>query len=276
MAHIVIVTHTYDNFAKRRFLLGTLARHWIDAGHVVNVAAGLENWPDADIAMMHIDLSVVPDAYTQACKRYPLVVNAAATDIRKTRVSRDLVRPDDGWTGPVIIKTDLNYGGIPEYLAAEQFRREGKTSDLAPGPVVSTDRPYPILGSPREVPDAIWNNPGVVVERFQPEQDAQGFALRVWVFFGERERCTRYCGPEPIMKGPNIIGREPVPVPEMLRAERERLGFDYGKFDFVVRDDRTILFDANRTPGAPPASPEIDASNADLAGGIDAMLRRIR
>lgn len=276
MTRIVLITHAYDNFRSRKFLLGTLAGRWVDAGHDVSVTAGLGNWPDGDIAVMHLDLSVTPAAYSEACKRYPVVVNAAATDIRKTRVSRSLVRPDDGWTGPVIIKTDLNYSGIPELNAVQQFRRDGKPADLAPGPIVSTTRPYPILRSAREVPDEVWDNPGLVVERFLPEQDAQGFWLRVWVFFGERERCTRYCGAQPILKGANILAREPAPVPEELRAERQRLGFDYGKFDFVVRDGTAVLLDANKTPGAPPPSPEIDASNAHLAGGLEAMLRKCK
>ena len=274
MSRIVLITHIYDNFRSRKFLLGTLAGHWIDAGHDVSVTAGLENWPEADIAVMHLDTSVTPNAYSEASKRYPVVVNGAVTDIRKTRVSRNLVKPNDGWAGPVIIKTDLNYSGIPEMLAAERFRRDGKPADLPPDPIVSTAQPYPILRSAREVPDAVWNNKGLVVERFLPEQDARGFWLRAWVFFGDRERCTRYCGTLPIVKSAEIIAREPVPVPDELRAERERLGFDYGKFDFVVRDGRAILFDANRTPSAPPPSPEMDASNARLAGGLDALLRR--
>ncbi len=63
----------------------TLAGHWIDAGHDVSVTAGLGNWPDADIAVMHLDLSVIPPAYSEASKRYAVVVNGAATDMRKTR-----------------------------------------------------------------------------------------------------------------------------------------------------------------------------------------------
>ena len=274
MAHIVLITHAYDNFRSRKFLLGTLAGHWIDAGHSISVTAGLESWPDGDVAVMHLDISVVPAAYSEACKRYPIVVNKAATDIRKTRVSRNLVNPNDDWTGPVMIKTDLNCCGIPEMQALQQFRRDGKPADLPPGPIVSTTQPYPILNSAGEVPDEVWNNPGLVVERFLPEQDAQGFALRVWVFFGDRERCTRYHGTHPILKRVNIVGREPVPVPDELRAERERLGFDYGKFDFVVRDGSAILYDANKTPSSPPPSPQVDASNVDLAGGLEVMLRK--
>ena len=274
MAHIVLITHTYDNFRERSFLLGSLAGHWLDAGHDVSLAEGLGNWPDGDVAVMHVDLSIVPAAYSEAARRYAVVVNGAATDVRKRRVSRHLVTQNDDWTGPVIIKTDLNYSGIPEMHAAQMFRRDGKPGDLPPGPVVSTTRPYPILRSVGEVPGDVWANPGLVVERFLPEQDAQGYWVRAWVFFGDRERCTRYRGTHPIVKTATILGREPAPVPEGLRAERERLGFDYGKFDFVVHDGRATLFDANRTPSAPPSSPEIDASNAHLAGGLEALIRK--
>jgi len=274
MAHIVLITHTYDNFRERSFLLGSLAGHWLDAGHDVSLAEGLGNWPDGDVAVMHVDLSVVPAAYSEAARRYAVVVNGAATDVRKKRVSRHVVTQDDRWTGPVIIKTDLNYSGIPEMHAAQMFRRDGKPADLPPGPVVSTTRPYPILRSLGEVPREVWANPGLVVERFLPEQDAHGYWVRAWVFFGDRERCTRYRGTHPIVKTATIVGREPAPVPEELRAERERLGFDYGKFDFVVHDGRATLFDANRTPSAPPSSPEIDASNAHLAGGLESLMRK--
>ena len=274
MAHIVLITHTYDNFRERSFLLGSLAGHWLDAGHDVSLAEGLGNWPDGDVAVMHVDLSVVPAAYSEAARRYAIVVNGTATDVRKKRVSRHLVTQNDDWTGPVIIKTDLNYSGIPEMHAAQMFRRDGKPADLPPGPVVSTTRPYPILRSLGEVPREVWANPGLVVERFLPEQDAHGYWVRAWVFFGDRERCTRYRGTHPIVKTATIVGREPAPVPEELRAERERLGFDYGKFDFVVHDGRATLFDANRTPSAPPSSPEIDASNAHLAGGLESLMRK--
>lgn len=274
MAHIVLLTHVYDDFRNRDFLLRRLAGHWLDAGHEVSLTAGLDNWPDGDAAVMHIDLSLVPAAYAEAARRYPVVVNGAAVDVRKRRVSRNLVARNDGWSGPVVIKTDLNYGGIPEKQAADAFRRDGRPPDLPPGPVVSTTRPYPVLNSASEVPADVWDNPGLVVERFLPERDARGYWMRAWVFLGDRERCTRYCGTQPIVKSATILARESVPVPDEIRAERERLGFDYGKFDFVVRDGTAILLDANRTPSAPPPNPEIEASNRHLAGGLEALLRK--
>ena len=233
------------------------------------------DWPDADIAIMHVDLSVVPAAYSEASKRYPVVVNGAAIDIRKRLVSRNLVKARRWLDGAGDHQDRLNYSGIPERHAASNSSATESWRICRPGPFVSTDQPYPILRSQaREVPIEVWSNPGLVVERFLPEQDAQGFWIRAWVFLGDRERCTRYRGTHPIVKSATIVGREPAPVPEELRAERERLGFDYGKFDFVVREGRAILFDANRTPSAPPPSPEIDASNAHLAGGLEALLRK--
>ncbi len=276
MAHIVIITHTYDNFQDRNYLLRSLASCWSGAGHNVSLTAGLEHWPEADIAILHVDLSVIPAVYTEASKRYAAVVNGAASDIRKSLVSRHLVRPNDGWTGPVIIKTDLNCGGLPEQRAGRLAQRDGNRAELPPGEIVSTSQPYPILRSADEVPAAAWNNPGLVVERFLPEQDEQGYWMRTWIFFGDRERCTRYRGTHPIIKSANIVAREPAEIPDELRVERKRLGFDYGKFDFVVRDSKAVLLDANRTPTAPPrlSSPELAASNANLAHGLEALLRK--
>ena len=274
MIRIVIITHVYDGFRERNFLLRSLAGYWLDAGHDVHLVAGLDNWPDADVAIMHVDLSLVPGAYSATAKRYPVVVNGAAVDVRKRLVSRNLVTRNDGWTGPVIVKTDLNYGGLPEKQAAECFRRDGKPADLPPGPVVATTRPYPIFSAASAVPAEVWANPGLVVERFLPEQDERGYCVRAWVFCGDRERCTRYRGTDPIVKSATIVAHEPAPVPDAMRAERERLGFDYGKFDFVVRDGQAILLDANRTPSAPPSNPEIEASNARLAAGIEGLARK--
>jgi hypothetical protein len=275
LSRIVIVTHTHDNFRNRNSLLKSLSGHWLGSGHEVSLVEGLGDWPDGDLAIMHVDLSLIPTAYSEACKRYPLVVNGAATDIRKRKVSRNLVSPGDAWRGPVIIKTDLNYGGIPEWNALQQSRGEGSPADLPSGPIVSTDQPYPILRSVDEVPAAVWKNIGLVVERFLPEQDAQGFWTRAWVFCGDRERCTRYLSKEPVVKTSGILARELVPVPDELRAERERLGFDYGKFDFVVRDGKAVLLDANRTPSAPPSNPDTETSNSNLAWGLVAFLRKL-
>jgi hypothetical protein len=145
-----------------------------------------------------------------------------------------------------------------------------------PPPYASVELPvtYQIYPSIDEIPQAIWDDPNYVVERFLPEQDDKGYWLRCWVFFGDAERCNRFCCPEPIVKGSNLIAREPAPVPDELRAERKRLGFDYGKFDFVVHEGRTVLLDANRTPSAAAnISGYQEAEAFRLAAGINSLLR---
>lgn len=272
MAHLVILTHVLDEFLTCDYLLRSFMHHWTRMGHRVSVAAGLDDMPYGDIAILHVDLSLVPTAYAEAAKRYPIVLNGAALDIRKKRVSRYLVNRTDDWDGPVIVKTDLNHGGRPELRSQQKAIRAGMRSDTDKE-VTYHPGAYPILPSIKDVSELVWNKPGLVVERFLPEQDPRGYWMRAWVFFGEQERCTRYLGSHPVVKSGNTLAREPVPVPEELRAERRRLGFDYGKFDFVVHNGQVILFDANKTPGAPPSTPEMEASNARLASGIEAWLR---
>lgn len=263
---IVIITHAHDRFADVNYLLHALIRHWTAAGHHVSVVVGLDNWPDADVAILHIDLSVIPTAYADAARRYPVVVNGRALDIRKRTVSRNLLCPTDDWRGRVIVKTDLNYGGRPEQKLRDLAGLSGAEPDI-PGTVMTG--PYPVLDSIADVSDEVWRNPDLVVERFLPEQDERGYWMRLWVFFGDQERCTRFLSSEPVIKGGNLLAYEPAPVPDSLRAERERLGFDYGKFDFVMHEGQPVLLDANRTPGAPPHADALEAAYARLARGID-------
>ena len=133
---------------------------------------------------------------------------------------------------------------------------------------------YPVFASMSQVPVEAWADPDLVVEKFLPEEDERGYALRHWIFLGDHERCTRVVGPHPVVKGSDAIERAPVAVPEELRAWRRRLRFDYGKFDFVLHEGRPVLFDVNRTPTIPERlSGPAQAGMQDLALGLDAFLR---
>jgi len=124
-----------------------------------------------------------------------------------------------------------------------------------------------------DVPDHVWRDPQLVVEKFMPERDPRGFALRTWCFMGKRETCSRCISADPVVKGSSIIARELVDVPDELRGMRTRLGFDYGKFDFVLHDGRTVLFDANFTPTVPEnLTEELTLSAKELALGLLEMI----
>jgi hypothetical protein len=274
MASILILTHEYDDFRATNYLIKTLFSSWRRAGHELRVSRGIPWGIKADIVIVHVDLSVVPAEFGRFAAQYPVQVNSGATDIRKRAISRNLLQQGDKWDGPVIVKSDLNYFGKRE-LRHNMKALEGNRP--LPYPTLKEVAPYQICASASAVPLAIWADPRCVVERFLPERDEKGYWLRCWVFFGDAERCNRFCCPDPIVKGSNLIAREPVPVPNELRIERKRLGFDYGKFDFVVHEGRVVLLDANRTPTAAANLSEYQDTEASrLASGIESFLRTSR
>ena len=271
MATILLVTHASDRFHSRSFLVGTLFEHWTGAGHRVVVHEGPCDLPPADIAFLHADCTEIPAEYTDALARYPIVVNGKTGDVSKRAISRNLVTSPTDYQGPVIVKTNRNSGGFPEAFHAKVALEErGETSPA----VRYMKGRYPIFDSPCLVPPHVFRDPDLVVEKFLPEKDERGYYVRYWVFLGDRERCSRYLEAQPIVKGDTALERVAVPVPDELREWRARLGFDYGKFDFVVRDGTPILLDVNRTPTVPPNLTEaVRRGQGDLARGIESFLR---
>jgi hypothetical protein len=211
----------------------------------------------------------VPEEYCAFAARFPVALNAGARDIRKTAVSRILVRRDDHWDGPVIVKSNFNSGGTAE--TAHNFAAALRNRP-PPYPTVKLNKSYPIHKSVAGVPDAVWDDPNLVVERFLPEQDKKGYWRRSWTFLGDAEFCGRYCVPGPTSF--KVSDRQTSPVPDELRAERKRLGFDYGKFEFVMHRGKSVLFDANRTPASSGGLYQHSERHfATLARGIDGYLR---
>ena len=281
LASIVVLTHARDRFHSRAYTLETLFPHWRAAGHRVRVHEGPQNPPPGDVAVLHVDTTVVPEPYLEAVQQYPTVVNRAVIDISKRRFSAQLVTRNTSYAGPVIVKTNLNCFGTPEAyhdsmraswgaLRLRSVRAFAQRLKHAAG----LDRRYPIYERPSEVPSHVWDDPQLVVEQFLAERDERGYYLRTWMFLGDRGRCSRVLGPHPVVKASDAIERVVVPIPDELRAWRERLGFDYGKFDFVMHQGRPVLFDVNRTPGMMANfGAALLAANADLSRGIEAFLR---
>ncbi len=275
MASIAILAHELDRILWRRrdgngyncpYLVGRLVFELIRRGHAVEIVHGLraEN-PSPDLALLHVDLTRVPDEYLAFAAGFPKCLNVKVADIAKTAVSDALFDRQPDWNGPVIVKSNLNCNGGSE--AAKAALRAGH----APKPVPAPD--YRVFDNIRDVPDALRRDPGLAIERFLPEREDGNFAIRHWVFCGDKEFCSRYVSTEPIIKGSNVIRREPAPVPEALRRKRAELGFDYGKFDFVVHDGECFLFDANKTPGSPPPLALSDGTYvATMCDGLESHL----
>jgi hypothetical protein len=268
MADIVIIRYEDDPGDVSVFSVNLLAEAWRSRGHRVTVHAGTKDLPPADVAFLHVNLSVVPADYAEAAQRYRRVINGKALDIRKRVVSRNLISSADEWGGPVILKTDFNFRGLPEWRAQQRARIKGKDVVTPPRPVNG----YRIFPNFNAIPEKLLATPGIVLERFLPEREGDDYVIRTWLFLGERERCRRFWGSDPLVKAHSIKGMAASEVPDFIRSERARLGVDYGKFDFVMHAGEPILLDANKTPGNPPDSPGRAELYEHLAGGLDAFL----
>lgn len=281
MARIAVITHEYDRFQSRRglllrqdspYMLFDLLAELKRRGHSTQILRGPSSRHDADIAVLHVDATVTPADYVEYARGFPFCLNLGAADISKRRISGAVLKDGDHWDGPVIVKSNLNHWGTPEQQLNRQAERAGKAE---PFPGVRIFDQYQVHASLAEVPPEMRVRTDLVVEKFIPEPAPDGFAARFWIFCGDRERCTRYVSPQRLVKGDDTIRREAVPVPEELRALRHRLGFDYGKFDFVMHGGRAVLLDANKTPGrARNLSKIVAAGTANLADGFEGLIRR--
>jgi hypothetical protein len=281
---VAVLTHARDDFDANDYFLRLFFPHWQRRGFTVRVVRGIETSSvAASVAIAHVNLTSVPAEYRLYSERFPVVVNGRVDDISKTRIATHLVRRADDYDGPVIVKTNLNYGGRPERwqthaatrLGRMRLRLERSVPWTWSGALDATA--YKIYERVRDVPRAVWWNPGLVVQRYLPERQGSLYCLRNWVFFGDREMSSIAYGETPLVKATNTVKRErDVPIPDRLREIRTRLGFDYGKFDFGIVDGEVVLYDANRTPtrGRDRAvTPDLDAEIENLAAGIDAYSR---
>jgi hypothetical protein len=151
----------------------------------------------------------------------------------------------------VIVKSDLNRAGAPERHRGEAPPRP--RSWLARLVWREPRVAYRVYPSLSRVPRRVFEDPRWIVERFVAEREGDLYAMRIYHFLGDRHTCARVWGREPVIRADTSLRSEDAEAHPEIVAMRERLGFDYGKFDYVELDGRAVLLDANKTPGAPPS-----------------------
>jgi hypothetical protein len=281
---IVVLFHERDrdrNLAS--YAVYHLTPFWREAGHDVHYLFGTREAPPADLAFVHVDLSVVPDEYLELAARYPASVNGRLKDIRKSTFSQNLVRPGDAWDGPVIAKSDLNSAGRPERLNRESTRLlrrdevqrairsfEAWTGIRSP---FMTTKDYRIFDRLQDVPPAWFADRRIVIEKFLPEMEGDHYHTRIYQFLGDRAICSRLVSTKPIVNVNSTIKVEEVAPHEEILEWRRRLGIDYGKLDYVVVDGRAILLDVNKTTGTTrgEAIEDLKVSRRYRAAGIESF-----
>jgi hypothetical protein len=285
MRRIAVLFHENERHATG-YVIHHLAELWREDGHAVEYLFGTHEFVPADVVVVHVDLSVVPDEYLEFAARYPRAVNGSLRDIRKSQISRNLVGPDDDWDGPVIVKANLNFFGRPERdLAGERSLQDRMLqrwphlrrvhhvwNRLRPGGgIAAAAERYRIFDRIGEVPSGWFSSGDIVVEKFVPEIEDGLFYVRYFQVFGSRWRCHRLASRRRVIKAHHSIAtRDAEPHDELFEWQRE-YHLDYGKIDYVVHEGRPILLDLNKTTGTSPGfrSPEERAaSRRHLADGI--------
>jgi hypothetical protein len=241
---------------------------------------GIKTARAADVLFVHVDLSIVPPEYLTFAKAYSVVVNGGVTDIRKRTFSTQKVEPGDGWNGPVVVKTDANFGGLPEKVRAWPgiWGRISRaiTRYYGGGGLTGRSDRYPIFASVREVPERYLRSSEFIVERFRPELDARGlFCVRTHLFLGDKSASLMLKSEHPIVT--SATAKEVLPVephPE-IETIRKRLRIDYGKLDYAIVDGELILFDVNKTVGCSRGAaqvPELEPVRRERANGLYSLI----
>jgi hypothetical protein len=262
-----------------------MARRWVRAGHRVMTRYGLGILPEADVLFVHVDTTRTPREYRDIFCKYRVVINGRALDVDKALYSCARLGQSDDYDGPVIVKTRANFGGegderyrIGRFLRYRALLRLHHRLSALVEPDwghrrTLTPHDYPIFDGRRDVPDAVWQNKHLIVERFCPERQGDLYLVRYWIFFGERGWARRFGSRSPIVKfGNRVTDEEAVTVPRELIELRQRLGLEYGRIDFVQHGDVVTVFDVNKTLGAGRNSNAFEAELDYLAGEIESFM----
>jgi hypothetical protein len=246
---IAVLFHEKHRGKPLNYLIHYYAQFWRDDGHEVIFIFGTSQFIPADLIILHVDLTVVPQEYLDFSHRYPIALNDQVTDIRKSTYSRLLVQPGDNYSGKVIVKSNFNFAGGPERDLGVALDPRGVSSSYFWSPL-----DYQVYENLNAAPASLFQDPNVVVEKFQPEFQDGLYYMRAMLFLGDHVTCTRFASREPIVNGSTQISSERVEAhPEMIQLAKA-MKFDYGKFDYVLHEGKPILLDANKTTGGVTAS----------------------
>lgn len=253
------------------YLLALLAEYWRAAGLRLIDVAGRATPPAADLLLMHVDLSVVPEPLLALARPHPGAINAHVADIRKEACLEQLLNRRDASVGPVMVKSSLNHAGVPERLSGFAVKaslatrlRRGVGRLLGQPPPIREKSDYRVYPSLADVPRCRFHD-GSVVQRFLPERRGAKYVLREYYFLGDRHFLSVESGDDPILTSGEVLESGPGLPPDDVLAVRARMGIDYGKIDYGIVDGRAVVYDVNKTIGTRPTP---TATTRALAGHL--------
>ncbi len=263
------------------YVVSALSKIWRDRDLRVECGVGYE--PDANVCILHHDLTCLDASLLPRAPDSTAVLNGQVLDISKKSYSVLRVTEATIWDGPVIVKSNLNHFGFPETGQKERPSRmrallhklrtrlsqtSWRAARMLPAGI------YPVLDTKDDVPGWVWRDPDLIVEKFLPERTDDGmYSIRGWMFLGNKGYAYRNIATDPLVKAATTVRHEFFSdAPPALYEYRKRMGFDFGKFDYVEHGDDVYLLDANKTPSFPIAKPEPSPRVLELAKGIEEFL----
>jgi len=255
VSKIVVLNAAGDTRASGRYAIDTMISEWRALGVEVAQVFGPVAFVYADLVFVHVDRSVVSEAYLELARRYPLGVNRSAGDIRKHRYIDGRLSASSAYDGPVIVKTDLNYAGAPErssemarLRARQRILRTLQRAFSPSAPRMKSKKDYFLARSLRAVPRGYFSDEHVIQE-FRPERDGADYILREYIFLGDSHYENVERSSRAIFEEDRHVSLRPFsPHPKLLETRR-RLGLDYGKIDYTLVDGVPFILDANKTLG---------------------------
>jgi hypothetical protein len=280
-ALVVVHTHALLPFFPVTYMVRELMPYWRRMGIAAVCVPAAVHVASADVAVMHVDCSRPVLEYAALAERYGTALNAGVGSIEKRAISRHLVQRGDGYAGPIIVKTNGNFGGAIDY----QITRESHSLRTCVRAIRQRmpwqyrsrleGKDYRVFRSAAEVPRAAWRNRDLVVERLRCERADDLYVLRSWVFFGDRGFISVNYATTPVVHARTIVTRKlEFEPPAALVAMRQAMRFDFGKFDYTIVDGTVHLLDANTTPTVGNFSkwPWFGECMERVAGGIAGYL----
>ena len=258
------------------YAISLLSKAWREQG--LDVEFAREYAENAQVCILHHDKTRLNKDGLPVAPNGAKSLNGDVLDISKRLFSTLQLTPQSDWTGPVIIKSDLNHFGLQDSgdakasLVTRARRRLARHSWRCAR--MLPEKHYPVLPSLDDVPNWVWADPDLLVEKFLPEYSDDGlYCVRGWVFFGDQGYAYRSLSSDPLVKARSVVRSEFFDgVPAELAALRKKMKFDFGKFDYVEHDGVPILLDANKTPTYPGANGTLTPRTRLLAKGIEAFL----
>ena len=207
----------------------------------------------AQTAFIHVDLTDLPPPFVCIHEAYPRCVNGRARTISRLLYSRLRLERDADHAGPVIVKTVLNHRGIPE----RQYEVSGSPGSrlswdvrrlLIPRYKAKVCPRYEVFSSLAEVPEEVWSDRRLIVEKFAPGRIELPVIKNRYEFFFNIELNTRstfnslLCDPSTI-ESFDVINDVPASVMDVRRS----LHLDSGAIDYFMVGGEALVIDANKT-----------------------------